>query len=115
MATRHHTTMEAGGWVLLAAVIAWLLYLLFSKDDSYSTSVTAVSSKIGGVSTGPPDIRPTNPDIPTVYSDANGTAWEWDPSGKQWFVSSLQVASSPIPDRLPNWNPDRLPLRTTVN
>ena|SRR6266576_2705811 len=85
MAARHHRTMEAGGWVLLAAAIAWLLWLLFHKNgQAMLAGGTVVSSTVGGVSTGPPTVTPNDPTQASTYVDGAGQQYVWNIVGKQW-------------------------------
>jgi hypothetical protein len=109
MAQRHHMTMEVGGWVLLAAALGWLLYLLFNKGKSQPVPLTSGPSFFGGaVSKGQtmPAFTPDNPMQVTTYIDAGSNIWTWDPSGKQWHVSgrapSALSANNQVPANLPN-------------
>jgi len=53
---RHDKTVEIGGWVLLLAAIAFLLYLCFHRDGQAALSGTVVSSTVGGQPTHEPTV-----------------------------------------------------------
>lgn len=79
----HHKTVETGGWLLLLGVIALVLYLLFHK--SAQAGGTVVTSTIGGKLTGPPLVTPNDPTSQSTYIATDGTIWQWDVSGQQWY------------------------------
>ncbi len=88
MAARHHRTMEAGGWILLAAAIAWLIYLLFHKDGQAALTGQA-QQPTGSLSlriTEPPP-APSDPTQASTYVDSSGQMYVWNVVGKQWHVS----------------------------
>lgn len=50
MSTRHHATMETGGWVLLVAAIVALIYFFFAKKTaSPGASVSSTVAPTSGV------------------------------------------------------------------
>src|SRR6266481_3919676 len=94
MAARHHRTMEAGGWVLLAAAIAWLLWLLFHKDGQ--AALMGQTQPAGSLSlriTEPPP-TPSDPTQASTYVDETGQQYVWNVVGKQWHISSSQLISN---------------------
>lgn len=96
MAKRHHATMEVGGWVLLAAALAYLVYLLCHRDGQAALSGgTVVSSKVGGVTVGPPTVRPNDPTQLSTYVDDQGNLYLWDPNGAQWHASGVAPVVGP--------------------
>jgi hypothetical protein len=92
--SRHTKTMEVGGWTLLIAAIAFLLYLLFHKDGQQAmTGGTVVSNKIGGVQ-GAIAARPDDPSKPTTYMDDAGHTWIWSPTGQQWTPTEIAASDA---------------------
>lgn len=87
--SRHDKTMEVGGWFLLLAAIAFLLYLLFHKDGQQAiTGGTVVSNKIGGVQ-GAIAARPDDPTKTSTYIDDSGRTYIWNPTGQQWVPTEV--------------------------
>ncbi len=94
MAARHHRTMEAGGWVLLAAAIAWLLYLLFHKDGQAALT-GQVQQPTGSLSlriTEPPP-APSDPTQTSTYFDSSGQMYVWNVAGQQWHQAASAINS----------------------
>jgi hypothetical protein len=95
--SHHHKTVEIGGWTLLVAAIAFLVYLLFHKDGQAALTGqgTLVQSKIVSSAPVQPMTLPTDPSSSATLTDAGGNIWLWNVAGQQWILSSTPGLNQP--------------------